>query len=180
VDTFWLDARTDFRLEKLARSTVYILTSLEDSTAKLNQLWQQLTGTVLGGREILVIKGRELIIPQASRGAARFTFEELCARPLGAGDYLAIAHRYHSIFIDVIPQMGLDMRNEAKRFIILVDTLYDNHVNILCTAEAEPESLYTATSGVEHFEFARTSSRLIEMQSHEYLEKSRNLGHKKI
>ena len=72
----------------------------------------------------------------------------------------------------------LKMRNEAKRFIILVDTLYDNHVNILCTAEAKPENLYTATSGVEHFEFARTSSRLIEMQSHEYLEKSRNLGPK--
>lgn len=178
VDTFWLDARTDFRLEKLARATVYILTSLDDATAKLNQLWQQLTGTVLGGREILVVKGRDLVIPQASRGAARFTFEELCARPLGAGDYLAIASRYHSIFIDDIPQMGLEMRNEAKRFIILVDTLYDNHVNILCTAEAKPENLYTATSGVEHFEFARTSSRLIEMQSHEYLEKSRNLGPK--
>ena len=180
VDTFWLDARTDFRLEKLARATVYIPTASDDASAKLNQLWQDLTGTVLGGREFLTIKGRELVIPQASRGAARFTFEELCARPLGAGDYLAIAHRYHSLFIDDIPQMGLHMRNEAKRFIILVDTLYDNHVNLLCTADAEPENLYIATSGVEHFEFARTSSRLIEMQSHEYLEKSRDLDHKKI
>ncbi len=156
----------------------WILSSADDASARLNQLWQELTGTLLGERELLVIKGRDVTVPQASRGAARFTFEQLCARPLGAGDYLAIARRYHSVFIDDIPQMGPHRRNEAKRFIILVDTLYDNHVNILCTAETEPDNLYTATSGVEHFEFARTSSRLIEMQSHEYLEKSRNLDHK--
>jgi cell division protein ZapE len=178
VDTFWLDARTDFRLEKLARATVYILTSTDDAAAKLNKLWLELTGTILGEQETLLIKGRHVNVPQAARGAARFTFDALCAQPLGAGDYLAIASQYHSVFIDDLPQMGLDMRNEAKRFIILVDTLYDNHVNLLCTAETEPDKLYTATSGVEHFEFTRTSSRLIEMQSHEYLEKSRNLEHK--
>ncbi len=178
VNTFWLDARADFRLEKLARATVYILSTSPTGATDLNFLWQELTGTVLGGREKLLVKGRELIVPQASRGAARFTFDELCARPLGAADYITIANRYHSIFIDQIPQMGLHMRNEAKRFIILIDTLYDNHINLLCTAETTPEMLYTATSGVEHFEFARTASRLIEMQSHEYLEKSRNLDHK--
>jgi len=180
VDTFWLDARTDFRLEKLASATVYILATTPNSSDRLNQLWQDLTGTVLGGRETLQMKGRELVVPQASRGAARFTFDELCARPLGAGDYIAIAKRYHSIFVDQIPQMGLDMRNEAKRFIILIDTLYDNHVNLLCTAATPPEMLYTATFGVEKFEFARTTSRLIEMQSHEYLEKSRNFDHKRV
>jgi len=173
VDTFWLDARTDFRLEKLARANVYILGTDEVAKNAINRLWQDLTGTVLGGREKLVIKGRELIVPQASRGAARFSFEELCVRPLAAGDYLAIARRYHSLFIDNILQMGPEMRNEAKRFIILIDALYDNHVNLLCTAAALPDNLYTATSGVEHFEFTRTTSRLIEMQSHEYLEKSR-------
>ncbi len=173
VDTFWLDARTDFRLEKLANAKVYIVGGDQNANATLNRLWQDLTGTVLGGREKLVIKGRELIVPQASRGAARFSFNELCARPLAAGDYIAIARRYHSLFIDDIPQMGPEMRNEAKRFIILVDALYDNHVNLVCTAEVKPDLLYTAKSGVEHFEFIRTTSRLIEMQSHEYLEKSR-------
>jgi len=177
VDTFWLDAHADFRLEKLVKAEVYIVGTDQKAKNRINRLWQDLTGTVLGGREKLVIKGRELIVPQASRGAARFSFEELCEQPLAAGDYLAIARRYHSVFIDDIPQMGLEMRNEAKRFIILIDALYDHHINVLCTAEVLPDALYTATSGVEHFEFARTSSRLMEMQSNEYLEKSRGLDH---
>lgn len=172
VEVYWLDAHIDFRLEKLARSEIYILKSRETSNNSLDRIWQGLTGTVLGGREILMIKGRELVVPQAKGGAARFTFKELCENPLAAGDYLALAARYHTVFIDDIPQMGQDMRNEAKRFIILIDALYDNHVNMLCTAAAPPDQLYTATSGTEHFEFERTASRLIEMQSHDYLEKS--------
>ncbi len=174
VETFWLDARTDFRLEKLAKAQVYILEGDCGAQDALNRIWQELTGTVLGSREALTVKGRLLAVPQASLGAARFTFQELCGSPLAAVDYLALAKRYHSVFIDNIPQMNREQRNEAKRFIILIDTLYDHHVNLLCTAAAEPHSLYTATSGVEHFEFGRTSSRLIEMQSHEYLEKSRS------
>ncbi len=176
VETFWLDARTDFRLEKLANAPVYLLSGNDGSKNELNRIWQQLTGTVLGGRETLTIKGRQLTIPQAARGAARFSFNAICAQPLAAGDYLAIASRYHSIFIDDIPQMSREMRNEAKRFIILIDTLYDHHINLVCTAATSPEQLYLAKSGTEQFEFQRTASRLIEMQSHEYLEKTRKLA----
>jgi cell division protein ZapE len=172
VGIFWLDARIDFRLEKLARSEIYILKSDNSARKSLDHTWQSLTGTILGGREVLKIKGRELVVPQAKGGAARFSFNELCENPLAAGDYLALAARYHTLFIDDIPQMKRENRNEAKRFIILIDALYDNHVNLLCTAAAPPDKLYTATSGTEHFEFQRTASRLIEMQSHEYLEQS--------
>ncbi len=172
VETFWLDARTDFRLEKLSRGEVYIIGEGATARAGLDHVWQQLSGGLRAHSEMLKVKGHELHVPKVANGAARFTFDELCNRPLAAGDYLALAHRYHSLFIDDVPQMDFAMRNQAKRFIILVDTLYDNHVNLLCTAKVAPEKLYTATSGPEHFEFARTSSRLIEMQSHDYLDKS--------
>ncbi len=175
VETVWLDARTDFRLEKLARAPVYILSRNKNAQNDMNRIWQALTGTVLGRSETISVLGRELIIPQASLGSARFTFDQLCGAPLGAGDYLALVRRYHSVFIDSIPQMHREQRNEAKRFIILIDTLYDHHINLVCTADVEPDELYTANSGTEYFEFKRTASRLIEMQSNEYLEKSRIL-----
>lgn len=174
VETFWLDAKLDFRLEKLARVPVFILNSEPAADVRINRIWQELTGCVVGGREKLLVKGRELIVPQASNGAARFSFDALCGAALGAADYLALAARYHSLFVDNIPQMDRDKRNEAKRFIILIDALYDSHVNLICTAAVAPTQLYTATSGVEHLEFKRTASRLVEMQSLQYLQQGRN------
>jgi len=102
-------------------------------------------------------------------GVARFSFDDLCAQPLGAGDYLRIAHEFHTIIIDHIPMMDYAQRNEAKRFIILIDTLYDNAVKLLASARAQPGELYTATEGYEANEFKRTASRLIEMRSQAYL-----------
>ncbi|WP_164135242.1 AFG1/ZapE family ATPase, partial [Stenotrophomonas maltophilia] len=94
----------------------------------------------------------------------------LCERPLGASDYLAIAHAYHTVLIDRVPVMrGLGMRNEAKRFITLIDALYDNQVKLVASAGAEPTGLYLSDEGFEVFEFNRTASRLIEMRSDEYL-----------
>ncbi len=172
VEVFRLDARVDFRLEKLTAGKIYI--TGDAGGKQLDQIWQEMTGTVEGEEDRLTIKGRQLTVPQAARGAARFSFEELCNRPLAAGDYLALARRYHTLFVDNIPKMSREMRNQAKRFIMLIDTLYDHHINLLCTAAVEPNELYTATSGTEYFEFNRTVSRLIEMQSREYLEKSRS------
>jgi cell division protein ZapE len=100
---------------------------------------------------------------------ARFSFAELCETPLGASDYLRLAHDYHTLMIDHIPVMDYADRNAAKRFIALIDTLYDNAVKLMASAEADPLTLYRATEGVEANEFKRTSSRLIEMSSESYL-----------
>ena len=102
-------------------------------------------------------------------GVARFSFSDLCAQPLAAGDYLKIAHEFHTVIVDHIPVMDHAQRNEAKRFIILIDTFYDNAVKLLASARAQPDGLYTATEGYEASEFKRTASRLIEMRSQAYL-----------
>ena len=100
-------------------------------------------------------------------GVARFDFADLCVRALGAADYLAIAWHYHTVIIANVPQLGPEMRNEAKRFVTLIDALYENRVKFICSAAVEPQHLYSEGSGA--FEFQRTVSRLIEMQSEEYM-----------
>jgi cell division protein ZapE len=117
----------------------------------------------------LPVKGRVVRVPEAAKGVARFSFAELCGQPLGAADYLRVAHEFHTILIDHIPVMDYDRRNEAKRFIILIDTLYDHSVKVVASADVEPDALYRATEGVEAQEFRRTASRLIEMRSTAYL-----------
>ena len=102
-------------------------------------------------------------------GVARFSFGELCEQPLGANDYLRLAHEFHTLIVDGIPVMGYENRNAAKRFIILIDALYDNAVKLIASAAAEPTGLYTADEGYEAHEFKRTASRLIELRSHSYL-----------
>lgn len=168
-ETFELDARTDYRLEKLASAPVYIAPLGSKAERAMEAAWTRLAGNGEVGGDTLVVQGREVAVPMARDGVARFSFEDLCARPLGAQDYLAIARRFHTVFIDRIPIMGLAERNLAKRFINLIDALYDNRNRIVVSAAASPHALYQAESGVEAFEFQRTASRLIEMQSEEYL-----------
>ena len=108
-------------------------------------------------------------MPEAAKGVARFTFHELCEVPLGAADYLKIAHEFHTVVLDHIPVLTSEKRNEAKRFIALIDTFYDNAVKLVASAAAEPTALYTGTDGYEAQEFKRTASRLIEMRSETYL-----------
>ena len=117
----------------------------------------------------IAVGGRTVVVPQAAMGVARFTFHQLCGQPLGAADYLKIARVFHTILIDRIPVMSYDMRNEAKRFIILIDTLYNNAVKLIASAAAEPDQLYRGKQGFEAHEFKRTASRLIEMGSRDYL-----------
>lgn len=107
-------------------------------------------------------------------GVARFTFEDLCAKPLGSLDYLAIAHAFHTVIIENIPILGPAKRNEARRFINLIDTLYDQRVGLIASAASEPDGIYRAGDGVELFE--RTASRLIEMRSEAYLEAREERG----
>jgi cell division protein ZapE len=117
----------------------------------------------------LAVKGRRLRVPRAAMGVARFFFHDLCEQSLGASDYLRIAHEFHTLLIDRIPVMGYEQRNAAKRFIILIDTLYDHAVKLIASAAAEPDALYRASDGFEVSEFKRTASRLIEMRSRSYL-----------
>ena len=108
-------------------------------------------------------------MPQAAGGVARFDFDGLCRRPLGSADYLEIADKFHTVLIDRIPVMGSSERNEARRFITLVDALYDMRVKLVVSAAAEPEGLLAGADGAEAFEFARAASRLFEMRSADYL-----------
>jgi cell division protein ZapE len=169
MDVVRLAARTDFRLEKLSGVEVWHAPADEDAEVALDMAWERLTGAFAGEPHDFVVKGHSIRVPQAAMGVARFTFHQLCGQPLGAGDYLRLAHEYHTILIDRIPVMDYARRNEAKRFIILIDTLYDHAVKVIASATAEPDALYHATEGFEAQEFRRTASRLIEMRSEGYL-----------
>jgi cell division protein ZapE len=169
VDVVRLDARTDYRLEKLEGVAVWYAPADEDAEVALDMAWQKLTGLLRGEPRDLHLQGRVLRVPEAARGVARFAFAQLCEQPLGANDYLRLAHDFHTVIVDNIPVMDLPQRNAAKRFIILIDTLYDHAVKLIASAEAEPTDLYLAADGYEAYEFKRTASRLIEMRSEEYL-----------
>ncbi len=169
MDVLRLDARTDFRLEKLAGVKMWMVPADHVADFALDKAWMSLTGHASCKPRDISIKGRILHVPCSADGVARFSFVDLCEKPLAASDYLRLAHDYHTLMIDRIPVMDYPDRNAAKRFIALIDTLYDNAVKLIASAEADPLSLYLATEGHEANEFRRTSSRLIEMSSESYL-----------
>jgi cell division protein ZapE len=164
-----LDARTDFRLEKLVGVKMWLVPADAGADAALDQAWVRMTGNAPCKPRDISIKGRLLHVPCSAHGVARFSFADICEKPLAASDYLRLARDYHTIIIDHIPVMDYAERNAAKRFIALIDTLYDNAVKLLASAQADPVSLYVASEGNEANEFKRTSSRLIEMSSESYL-----------
>jgi cell division protein ZapE len=164
-----LDARTDFRLEKLAGVKMWLVPADSAASAALDKAWARMTGNAPCRPREISIKGRTLHVPCSANGVARFGFAELCEQPLAASDYLRLARDYHTLMIDRIPVMDYPERNAAKRFITLIDTLYDNGVKLMASADADPLSLYVGSEGVEANEFKRTSSRLIEMGSESYL-----------
>ena len=164
-----LDARVDFRLEKLTGVPTWYVPPDVQADAALDDAWRRLAGENGGAPHELVVKGHIVRVPKAAMGVAHFSFADLCAQPLGAADYLKIAHEFHTVILDRIPVMDFSRRNEAKRFIILIDTLYDHAVKLLASAQAQPDQLYLAMEGYEANEFKRTASRLIEMRSQTYL-----------
>ncbi|MDP4593038.1 MAG: cell division protein ZapE [Beijerinckiaceae bacterium] len=176
VDVVKLDARTDFRLEKLSGSPVYLVPADAKAKKELDALLLTLTGQRDPRSARLKVLGRDVRVPQAHGHIARFNFDDLCKQPLAAADYLAIAEQFHTILIDDIPVMHIQHRNEAKRFINLIDTLYDQNVKVIASAAAEPHELYLAEEGKEAFEFERTASRLIEMRSTDYLAQPHGRG----
>ncbi|WP_454289168.1 cell division protein ZapE [Rhizobium arsenicireducens] len=169
VEVTTLDSPTDYRLEKLESLPVYVAPLDADADRLMNLAWQRITE---GRPEVpteIEMKGRVVPVPRAVGRAARFSFGELCEKPLGASDYLEIARRFDVVFIDHIPQLGPSKRNETKRFIILVNSLYDATVRLFASAAAMPEQILTEKKGTEGFEFDRTVSRLFEMRSADYL-----------
>jgi cell division protein ZapE len=169
-----LDARMDYRLDKLQGLPVYHVPADEAAKAALDHAFMQMSGHAISAQRRIDLAGRVLTVPQAAGGLARFTFDDLCDQPLGAADYLALARHFHTILIDNIPVLSLERRNAAKRFITLIDILYEHHIKLIASAAAEPHDLYRTEAGStahdpERFEFERTASRLIEMRSIAYL-----------
>ena len=165
---FHLDAPRDYRLDSFGTERRYVIPLGPEADACLAAHFQHFSGVSSGERLEILSKGRRLVVPEAANGVARFSFDDLCSRPLGAGDYLKIAETFHTIILSDVPVLAAERRNEAKRLIALIDTLYDRHARLVVSAEAEPDDLWQGRKGAEAFEFARTASRLIEMRSDAY------------
>jgi cell division protein ZapE len=177
LDVVPLNGPTDYRLERLGGYPTWYVPNGPEATAALSAAFFRLTDyppedrANVPSEDIPVAGGRSLHVPKSLKGVAVFSFRRLCGEPRGAADYLAIARRYHSIIVVGIPKLGPEKRNEAARFVTLIDALYEHKVKLLAAADAEPAALYPEGDGA--FEFQRTVSRLIEMQSRDYLA----LGH---
>ena len=168
MDVVHLDSANDYRLDRMMGLPVYYTPLGSEARASLDRAFRQLTDLDHGHPTTLALKGRAVEVPQAAHGVARFSFEELCARPLGAADYIKIAQSFHTVLVDDVPLMGPERRNEAKRFVTLVDALYEAKTKLILSAAAEPSALYREGDGA--FAFERTVSRLMEMQSRDYLD----------
>jgi cell division protein ZapE len=174
LDVFALTGPTDYRLHRIGGMKVYLTPLSPEADAAMDGAWLRLTGERNSSPVSLTVLGREVRVPRAARGAARFSFDDLCARPLAAPDYLAIAQNFHTVLIDHIPQLSPAQRNEARRFILLIDTLYDMSVKLICSAAVAADELYPEGDGSDVFR--RTASRLIEMQSEDYLARGHGLA----
>lgn len=166
LEIFDFDGDTDHRLRKLQRVPVYITPLGKNADKSIDEAWTRLTRPAKPQEAILKIQGRDLKI-LAAAGTARASFDQLCGAALGAADYLTLANTFSALVLENVPQMGVDNRNEAKRFVILIDALYDTRTKLVLSAAVEPQQLYKDGGGA--FEIMRTASRLIEMQSAEYL-----------
>jgi cell division protein ZapE len=167
LDVIELDGPRDYRLARFKGRQVYFTPPDAKAQQALAQAFADLTDDAQPARGTLTVLGHEVDVPRASKSVAWFRFDELCSRALGPSDYLALIARYHTFILEAIPRLDAEHRNEAKRFNIFIDALYDAHGNLVCSAEASPQELYTEGDGA--FEFQRTVSRLMEMQSPEYL-----------
>ena len=170
-DVLALDGSTDYRLGRLRQLPVYHQPLGTEATAALEEIFASLTDGAAGGPDTLMVGSRTLAIPRAHGPVAWLTFAELCEQPLGAADYLALSEQYSALLLEGVPRLTADRRNEARRFMILVDACYERKTMLFIAADAEPAELYAAGDG--SFEFQRTVSRLMEMRSTEYLEQCR-------
>lgn len=173
MDVLALNGPVDYRLDRLGSMQTWLVPNGPEATAQLSAAFFRLTdypvedAARVPSCDLPVQGGREIHVPRCVKGVAVFSFKRLCGEARGAPDYLAIAHRFHTVILVGIPRLGPENRNEAARFVTLVDALYENRVKLLAAADAQPDELYIAGDGA--FEFERTASRLHEMASDEYL-----------
>lgn len=158
---------TDHRLRQLEAAPVYYAPLDDDAHAGLEAAWKRLTGAATPRATTLNVQGRDLTLARTAAGTAWTDFDRLCGSALGAADYLRLSQAFQTLILENVPQMGPDMRNEAKRFVTLIDALYETRTKLIMSAEVAPPDLYVDGTGA--FEFERTVSRLMEMRSHEYL-----------
>jgi cell division protein ZapE len=166
-DMVELNGPRDYRLERMAGLSLYNTPLRAEADAAMDAAWRRLTDNAAPERVTLIVLEREIVVPQAAAGVARFAFDALCGEALGAADYLAIARNFHTLLIDRIPRLSSQQSDEARRFTLLIDTLYDEKVKLICSAETVPQELYPA--GENAPAFRRAASRLMEMQSPDYL-----------
>jgi cell division protein ZapE len=176
MEVVHLDARTDYRLEKIGKSPVYYVPADDAARLAMDDMFARLTGGVAPKSVRLKVHGHAVEVPVQAMGVARLSYGQLCRQPLGASDYLALARAYHTILVEGVPVIPAGRRDEAKRFITLIDVFYERRVKLIVSADAEPQGLYRAETGREAFEFARTVSRLAEMRSRDYLALPRGRG----
>jgi len=167
LEVFELDAGIDYRLDRLKTMEVFLTPADAEADRRLERDFKSLSTGFSPCPVTLQVQGRKIDIPLAAEGVAMVSFKDLCERPLGAADYLAIAECFHTLLLRGIPRLGPEKRNEAKRFVTLIDALYEAKVNLICSAEAPAEALYIEGDGA--FEFQRTVSRLMEMRSADYM-----------
>jgi cell division protein ZapE len=167
MDVAHLDGPIDYRLAHLERGHVYFTPLSKEAAAALDSVWHDITGAARGEPGELEVLGRKLVVPELAKGVARFTFDELCVAAVGPQDYLALADAFHALVLSGVPQLSPARRDEAKRFATLIDALYERSVKLVCSAAVAPAELYRQGDGA--FEFQRAASRLIEMQTPDYL-----------
>src|SRR5690606_8367421 len=162
-----VDGGRDYRLARLKGKPTYHVPPGPKADAALAEAFDALTDGAPARPLELKLKGRKLAVPVAARGVARFDFPDLCDRPLGPADFLAIAKTFHTVIVANIPRLQPEHRDQARRFVTLIDALYEHRVNLYCSAEALPDALYPQGQGA--FQFQRTASRLMEMQAEDYI-----------
>jgi cell division protein ZapE len=168
LDVVMMDAGRDFRRERMRGLRTWLVPADARADRELDRAFAELTGGAEGKPNTLWVMGRKFVVPLAADGVARFDFETLCGAALGAGDYLALATKFHTLILDGIPRLSPDNYDKARRFIVLIDTLYDQRVKLIASADATPDQLYQRGENARMFE--RTASRLDEMQSSDWLE----------
>jgi len=171
LDLLMLDGGRDYRLDRIEGRPVFHTPLGAEATAALEQVFADLTDDATGAPRTFDVQGRDLTVHRAAKGVAFFSFAELCERPLGAADYLEIARRFHTVIVDGIPVFDADRRNESRRFMTFIDSLYEARTRLFCAAAAAPPNLQR--DGRHATEFERTSSRLIEMQGDDYVTAAR-------
>ena len=171
LEVLELGGSQDYRMGRLRELDLYLTPLGAWATKKLDEAFRALSNGSSGEPRVLRTQGRDVDVPRAAPGVAMAHFMDWCAKPMGAADFLCIADNFHTVIVAEIPKMGPDSRDKAVRFVTMIDTFYEKKVKFICSAAANPGNLYPEGDG--SFEFQRTVSRLMEMQSPEYL----NLEH---